>query len=341
MPGGVCQDLDYEVEDMAEYVSEMATRIVMPHNSVDTAFRKFVSQILTSTRLPRTTILLGMNYLSKRVNSAHSSGRWNPTEGQIWRMLTIALLLGSKFLDDNTFQNKSWSEVSGIPVRELNTLETEWLLQSSWGLYVNLDESSDYKAWLQNWDEWLALKKRRQAEARATRERMALVPPIDTNVASPGNFHRAQAWHSQQIAEYERYARMKRNQAAPSAYQHDGTSWGYQPEWVRSTPLTPPDSGYCTPEYSNSATSWTAQQYAEWFDRVFANNLSRYSQQTTYNGFQPNPHQPRNPPGLVQPYKYGHGAWDMSSPDSNTCSSFHSKAPTYFANHGYSMPVVG
>ncbi len=80
MPGGVCAVLDYEVEMMADYVSEMATRLVMPRSTVNAAFRKFVSQILTSTRLPSTTILLGMNYLAKRVNMMHAAGQNSHTE---------------------------------------------------------------------------------------------------------------------------------------------------------------------------------------------------------------------------------------------------------------------
>jgi hypothetical protein len=144
MPGGVCAVLDYEVEAMAEYVAEMATRVVTPDGPVTAGFRKFVTQILTSTRLPSTTILLGMNYLAKRINTMKSQGPYKASEGQVWRFLTVSLLLGSKFLDDNTFQNRSWSEVSGIAVSELNSLEFDWVQAMGWRLYVNLDLSKDY-----------------------------------------------------------------------------------------------------------------------------------------------------------------------------------------------------
>jgi hypothetical protein len=118
--GGVCAVLDYQIDQMTDYVAEMAQRIVLPTNPVSPAFRKFVSGLLSSTRLPSTTILLGMNYLARRTNMMNAAGQ-NPAlskspDAALWRMLTIGLLLGSKFLDDNTFQNRSWSEVSGIPV---------------------------------------------------------------------------------------------------------------------------------------------------------------------------------------------------------------------------------
>ncbi|EGS21636.1 cyclin-like protein [Thermochaetoides thermophila DSM 1495] len=250
MPGGVCAVLDYDVELMADYVAEMATRLVTPHtNTVNPAFRKFVCQILTSTRLPSTTILLGMNYLAKRINMMDAVGQKPNNEGQIWRMLTIALLLGSKFLDDNTFQNKSWSEVSGISVQELNTLEYEWLGAIGWSLYVHLDESKDYQAWLANWKAWKETRKRE----RQTN--------LTTSVESDSSRARAQylqnTWYQMQVAEYKRYEAMKANEAAMAAsYRRDQSRWASQTySWSQPAPsLTPPDSGYGTPEYPNPTT---------------------------------------------------------------------------------------
>ena len=176
MPGGVCAVLDYEVDMMAEYVAEMATRLVTPDAAITSGFRKFVTQILTSTRLPSTTILLGMNYLAKRVNAMKTTGPYKASEGQVWRYLTVSLLLGSKFLDDNTFQNRSWSEVSGITVAELNSLEYDWVQAMNWRLYVNLDLSKDYQAWLDSWRDFQQMKKRQAAQA--SRDRLASLVPL-------------------------------------------------------------------------------------------------------------------------------------------------------------------
>ncbi|KAL8639411.1 MAG: hypothetical protein Q9228_003556 [Teloschistes exilis] len=143
--GGVAAHLDYEMEQMTEFVVEMAQgmydlyesricladidliRSVNPKASVAPAFRTYVLQILSSTRLPSSTILLGLHYLATRMSLLSSKGRYPTDRRQIYIMLTTALLLGSKFLDDNTFQNRSWSEVSNIPVKELNEMELDWL----------------------------------------------------------------------------------------------------------------------------------------------------------------------------------------------------------------------
>ena len=168
--GGVAAHLDYEMEDMVDFVSKTAqgmydiyasgicladidmTRSVLRSEfPVHPDFRKYVSQILSSTRLPSSTILLGLHYLAERMILLSNSGKYNHGSGQVYRMLTTALVLGSKFLDDNTFQNRSWSEVSSIPVRELNILEVEWLADIDWNMHINPNDPKGFPLWHQHW----------------------------------------------------------------------------------------------------------------------------------------------------------------------------------------------
>jgi hypothetical protein len=333
MPGGVCAVLDYEVEAMAEYVAEMATRVVTPDAPVTSAFRKFVTQILTSTRLPSTTILLGMNYLAKRINSMKSMGPYKATEGQVWRYLTVSLLLGSKFLDDNTFQNRSWSEVSGIAVSELNSLEFDWVQAMSWRLYVNLDLSKDYQAWLENWREWQHLKKRQQAQVG--RERLSSLVTVDTDLASRYNSGRqSQSRYMQdQIAEYERYSAMKSHQ---HNYRGRDVNWPHNP-W-NAAPLTPPDSGYGTPEYQGMSAASSNARYNDWFSQAAAQYNGRYPQAPVQSHFYGNRHQ-----GHTSSYSYGHqNIWEHGLAECScaNCVGPLKQAP-YFATHAYGQPVMG
>ena len=178
--GGVAAHLDYEMEDMVDFVSQHAqgmyeiytskfcladidmTRSVMNSKaSVHPDFRKYVSQVLSSTRLPSSTILLGLYYLSTRMTLLSGNGRFNYGGGQVYRMLTIALLLGSKFLDDNTFQNRSWSEVSNIPVSELNVLEVEWLVAIDWNMHIDPEDIEGFGGWV---NEWNATKRNKETD---------------------------------------------------------------------------------------------------------------------------------------------------------------------------------
>ncbi|KAH7326578.1 hypothetical protein B0I35DRAFT_138923 [Stachybotrys elegans] len=333
MPGGVCAVLDYDVDVMAEYVADMATRVVTPDAPVTAPFRKFVSQVLTSTRLPSTTIMLGMNYLAKRMNTLKSQGPYKASEGQVWRYLTVSLLLGSKFLDDNTFQNRSWSEVSGLPVSELNALESEWLQAMGWQLYVNLDYSKDYQAWLDNWKDFQHMKKRQVAQA--SRERLAsLVPAINTDIAMYNNIANRHSPHSrfmmEQAAEYGRFQAMKAQQ---HGYRGRDTAWSHNP-W--NAPLTPPDSGYGTPEYVMSATSSNAR-YNDWFAQAAAQYNTQYHQQSGHGGFYAGREN-----AYPAHYSFHQASWEHGVAECSCHSCVGPmKQPPYFIHNGYSQPVMG
>lgn len=175
--GGVAAHLDYEMEQMVDFVSESAqgmyalshtsicfadidvAQSLIPNTSVPPAFRKYVSQVLSSTRLPSSTILYGLYYLDQRMTALSKEGRYpNGNSGHIYRMLTTALLLGSKFLDDNTFQNRSWSEVSNISVQELNILELEWLKSMQWGLHIDFNDPEGFELWDLKWKQFKAAR---------------------------------------------------------------------------------------------------------------------------------------------------------------------------------------
>ena len=193
--GGVAAYLDYEMDQMADFVAETAqgmydlydsricladidiARSINPKTAISPAFRKYVSQVLSSTRLPRTTILLGLYYLSTRMTMLSASGRYATGSGQVYRMLTTSLLLGSKFLDDNTFQNRSWSEVSNIPVAELNVLEIEWLLAIKWDMHVNVDDPQGFMLWQEQWEGY---QDRKAIEKSLESLKLA---PVDTNLS--------------------------------------------------------------------------------------------------------------------------------------------------------------
>lgn len=196
--GGVSAHLDYDMDQMSDFVAEMAqgmyalydtkinlsdidfVRSVHPRTAAPPQFRKYVSQILSSTRLPSSTILLGLYYLAARMRICSTTKVYDPSSGQVYRMLTTALVLGSKFLDDNTFQNRSWSEVSSIPVAELNQMELQWLKDFDWELHERIHNKHDgFMVWKAHWEKYCADK---QMAARLV-EPISKPTPIDTNMA--------------------------------------------------------------------------------------------------------------------------------------------------------------
>ena len=187
--GGVSAKLDYDMERMTDFVTEAVqsmyafhvspicladidvTRSFQHHMQSSPSFRKWVHQVLSATRLPSATILLSLHYLNDRV--ANFPDSVVAGENQIYRLLAVALILGSKFLDDNTFINRSWSDVTGIKVAELNLLEMKWLHLINYELHIDPKVSNGLQAWIDAW---------RKYDAEYTARQTPVHPsPLNTN----------------------------------------------------------------------------------------------------------------------------------------------------------------
>jgi hypothetical protein len=105
-------------------------------------FKKWILTVLTTTQVTQNVVVLALLYIY-RLKTA------NPTvkgrSGSEYRLLTVALMLANKFLDDNTYTNKTWADVSGISVTEIHVMEVEFLSNMRYSLLVSVEQ----------WEEWL------------------------------------------------------------------------------------------------------------------------------------------------------------------------------------------
>ena len=68
-----------------------------------------------------------------------------PNFGFEYRMFCTAVVLASKYLDDKTYTNKSWSKITGIRIEELNRMEREFLTLLNFQLAV---KEIDFIEWI-------------------------------------------------------------------------------------------------------------------------------------------------------------------------------------------------
>ena len=330
--GGVAAHLDYDIPTMSDFVAEVSqgmldlflslprlsdidfVRSINPNTRVDAQYRKYVTQILTSTRLPSSTIMLGLFYLANRMKILSARGADIRSRDVIYRMLTTCLLLGSKFLDDNTFQNRSWAEVSNINVKELNTMELDWLQDFDWCIHSRMyDQHEGFYVWREHW-----LSYAKETEIRKIKEAHKLAP-IDTTLARR-SVHKPM---------------MSPEGPIPAQYQRKAQ---YDAQWV--SPLisepSPPSAAYsgpATPEYYNSAT-WGHGHPAAYS-----------SQPWTSHGTTPGYISARSQPAYQQKpsfmQHYGPGVWNGHGHGCG-CTMYGKCKDHYFlaANHYNMQPVA-
>ncbi|KAI8943059.1 hypothetical protein NX059_001095 [Plenodomus lindquistii] len=118
-----------------------AIRPLVPDAHPTIGFKKWVTTILTTTQVAQNVILLALLFIY-RLKLTNPTVKGKP--GSEYRLLTVALMLGNKFLDDNTYTNKTWAEVSGISVQEVHIMEVEFLSNMRYSLFTSK----------QKWEEW-------------------------------------------------------------------------------------------------------------------------------------------------------------------------------------------
>lgn len=112
--------------------------LAKPHEQ----FRKWVYSVLSTTQVTQNVILLALLFIYRlKKSTPQIKGR----AGSEYRLLTVALMLGNKFLDDNTYTNKTWAEVSCFAVQEIHVMEVEFLSNMRYNLLASHSE----------WDDWL------------------------------------------------------------------------------------------------------------------------------------------------------------------------------------------
>ncbi|KAH9899075.1 hypothetical protein F4778DRAFT_183285 [Xylariomycetidae sp. FL2044] len=134
------------------------------------SYKKWVNGILTTTQVTQNVVLLALLfvYRLKRTNP-----KVNGNPGSEYRLLTVALMLGNKFLDDNTYTNKTWAEVSGISVKEIHVMEVEFLSNMRYGLLTSKEEWQDWLRKLACYHEY--------CDRAKMEERCRQIPPVSMN----------------------------------------------------------------------------------------------------------------------------------------------------------------
>jgi len=299
--GGVSAKLDYDMEVMTDFVCRSAQSLVTPGGFTAPSFRKWVHQMLCATRLPSATILMSMFYLADRMSRLRSD-----VKHDIHRSLTIALVLGSKFLDDNTFINRSWSEVSGISVKELNMLEMEWLMDMCFKLHRDPDVQGGWITWSEHWQDF---QSQARASARATIpnklspiKTTMLRHPVNLSVVNV-NINVNQNKPLPPLPTIQTF-NVNLPSIAPPAYHYasesahpsstGGASYGQYDQWRAAngdSPESAPTTGPTTPEYYGATNPWASAE--------------GYSRRTMF-GYPPCGYQGHMPPVFPGPHHSGY-----------------------------------
>ncbi|KXT12343.1 hypothetical protein AC579_7638 [Pseudocercospora musae] len=164
------------------------SRPLSPDAKPTTGFRKWVTTILSTTMVAQNVVLLALLFIY-RLKKLNPTVRGKP--GSEYRLLTVALMLGNKFLDDNTYTNKTWAEVSGINVAEVHIMEVEFLSNMKYCLFTSEQDWAEWQSLLGRFAQFFEKASRPQPAApilppaSSLNLPIALPSPPGSNQASP------------------------------------------------------------------------------------------------------------------------------------------------------------
>ncbi len=145
--------LDYNLKEMADFISAMGYSILQPSEIIGPKFERSLCKVLTATRLPKSTLLLSLVYLSQRKKIENC--QLYISESNIFKMIVISLVLANKFNDDNTFTNRAWSDATQIPISEITRMESSWLTMIHWSVHLNDADLNLWYQWRDSWENWI------------------------------------------------------------------------------------------------------------------------------------------------------------------------------------------
>lgn len=174
--------------DYAESLPQgvMPDRGLNPDAIPSIGFRKWVTTILSTTQVGKNVVLLALMFIHrlKKFNRSVSGKK-----GSEFRLLTIALMLGNKFLDDNTYTNKTWAEVSGISVNEIHIMEVEFLSNMRYELYASREQWREWGVKLGKFGSFYE-KALRFVPSRTTSPTTPTIQTIPHKLPSPPSHHK-------------------------------------------------------------------------------------------------------------------------------------------------------
>ncbi|GEQ72199.1 hypothetical protein JCM33374_g5886 [Metschnikowia sp. JCM 33374] len=149
--GGISAVLDYDPATMAAFICWCSFGMLGQSRTPTKEFEASFVAILHATRLPKSTIIIALEYINQRYSNSPSVSL---QDSDMFVKIVVALVLANKFNDDNTFTNKSWCGASGVKIDVLNSMEKAWLAAVNWNLNV-VNFQSNIETLEECWTSWV------------------------------------------------------------------------------------------------------------------------------------------------------------------------------------------
>lgn len=117
-----------------------------PVTQPEPAFRDYIHRLIATTAVSQSVVIIALFYLySARADLQRQLVMGDVVDKRLgYSMCAASLMLGNKYLDDNTYTSRTWATLSGYSLWEINDCEKRLLHALNFQLNISLPEYNDW-----------------------------------------------------------------------------------------------------------------------------------------------------------------------------------------------------
>ena len=109
------------------------------------SLKNYLLRILKHSEIEINTLIASVIYLDYICNKNYIISKYN-----IHKLLFISILISAKYNEDVIYDNETFSEISGMPLNEVNQMENVFFKAMDYNLYISEEHFNTYKDILEN-----------------------------------------------------------------------------------------------------------------------------------------------------------------------------------------------
>ena len=136
------------LENYKEKLSMQKNMGFTSYSKPSLSIKDYLYRIQTYSEAEDNTLIIGLMYIDRICEN--SSVILTPYN--IHRLIFVSILMAIKYNEDICFEFEFYSKIAGIPIKELKSLEREFIDLIKFNFYINKEDFDKYKSYIEDID---------------------------------------------------------------------------------------------------------------------------------------------------------------------------------------------
>ena len=141
-------DTNKNLDDYKEIIRNQSRQVFSSNIIPNISIKDYLIRIQTYSNIEKSTLIISLIYIDRFCSKAKVTLNYY----NIHRILFSAILISIKYNEDNFYDNKYYSQIAGVKLKELKVLEYNFIKMLNCELYVDKAIYDKYQSYLENFN---------------------------------------------------------------------------------------------------------------------------------------------------------------------------------------------